>query len=135
MKVYITLIMYQGLVYDVSAWAKPDDAEMYFKEETGNTEQDQKALDEHNELNDYSGSCIYVCDLIEDQASEANMLDELMKAIDNLEDEGKEEHEGSKIDLARVLRAIVIIYQDKGIGYVIRTLKARRLIDQAKQRK
>lgn len=63
------------------------------------------------------------------------MLDELMKAIDNLENEGKEEHEGSKIDLARVLRAIVIIYQDKGIGYVIRTLKARRLIDQAKQRK
>ncbi len=63
------------------------------------------------------------------------MLNELIQAIDNLENEGKEEHEGPKIDLARVLRAIVIIYQDKGIGYVIRTLKARRLIDQAKQRK
>ena len=63
------------------------------------------------------------------------MLNELMQAIDKLEQEGMEEHEGPKIDLARVLRAIVIIYQDKGIGYVIRTLKARRLIDQAKQRK
>lgn len=63
------------------------------------------------------------------------MLNELIQAIDNLENEGKEEHEGSKIDLARVLMAIVIIYQDKGIGYVIRTLKAHRLIDQAKQRK
>lgn len=60
------------------------------------------------------------------------MLNELIQAIDNLENEGKEEHEGSKIDLARVLRTIVIIYQDKGIGYVIRTLKARRLIEKAK---
>ncbi|MGB3479895.1 MAG: hypothetical protein WBB67_12130 [bacterium] len=63
------------------------------------------------------------------------MLNDLIQAIDNLDNEGKEEHDGSKIDLARVLRAIVMIYQDKGIGYVIRALKARRLIDQAKLRK
>ena len=60
------------------------------------------------------------------------MLNELIQAIDNLEQEGKEEHDGSKIDLARVLRAIVIIYQDKGIGYIIRSIQVRRLIEKAK---
>ena len=60
------------------------------------------------------------------------MLNELMQAIDDLEQEGMEEHEGPKIDLARVLRAIVIVYQDKGIGYVIRSIHARRLIEKAK---
>lgn len=60
------------------------------------------------------------------------MLNELMHAIDNLEQEGIEEHDGPKIDLARVLRAIVIIYQDKGIGYIIRSIQARKLIEKAK---
>jgi hypothetical protein len=65
-------------------------------------------------------------------SKEANMLNELIQAIDNLESEGKEEHDGSKIDLARVLKAIVIIYQDKGISYIIRSIQARKLIEKAK---
>ena len=64
MKVCVTVIMYQGLVYDVSAWARPEDAEKYFKEETGNTERAQKILDENCELNEYSGSRVCICDLI-----------------------------------------------------------------------
>lgn len=60
------------------------------------------------------------------------MLNELMQAIDNLENEGVEEHEGPKIDLARVLRAIVTIYQKKGIDYLIRSIQARKLIEKAK---
>jgi len=60
------------------------------------------------------------------------MLNELIQAIDNLENEGKEEHDGPKIDLARVLKAIVMIYQDKGIEYIIRSMRARKLIEKAK---
>jgi len=60
------------------------------------------------------------------------MINELMQTIDNFENEGKEEHDGSKIDLARVLRAIVKIYQNKGIKYLIRSLQIRRIIEKAK---
>ena len=67
--------------------------------------------------------------------SEVNLLDELIQAINNLENEGKEEHNGAKIDLARVLRAIVKIYQDKGIEYLIRSMQVRKLIDKAKIQK
>jgi hypothetical protein len=59
------------------------------------------------------------------------MLDELIQALNNLENEGKEEHDGAKIDLARVLRAIIKIYQDKGIKYLIRSMQVRKLIDKA----
>ncbi len=59
------------------------------------------------------------------------MLDELIQALNNLENEGKEEHDGGKIDLARVLRAIIKIYQDKGIKYLIRSMQVRKLIDKA----
>jgi hypothetical protein len=60
------------------------------------------------------------------------VFDELEKAINYLEQEGKDEHNSSKIDLARVLKAIVRIYQDKGIEYLMRSLRIRRLIDKAK---
>jgi len=60
------------------------------------------------------------------------MINELMQAIENFENEGKEEHDGSKIDLARVLKAIVKIYQTKGIKHLIRSLNVRRLIEKAK---
>jgi len=63
------------------------------------------------------------------------MLDELIKTLNNLENEGREEHNGAKIDLARVLRAIVKIYQDKGIEYLIRSMQVRKLIDKAKIQK
>jgi D-mannonate dehydratase len=62
------------------------------------------------------------------------MLKELIQAIDNLENEGIEEHEGPKIDLARVLRALVRIYQTRGIDYLIRSIHARKLIDKSKIR-
>jgi D-mannonate dehydratase len=57
------------------------------------------------------------------------MLHELDK---NLENEVKEEHEGSKVDLARVLRALVRIYQTRGIDHIIRSIHARKLIDKSK---
>ena len=60
------------------------------------------------------------------------MINDLMQAIDNFENEGKEEHDGSKIDLARVLRAIVKIYENKGIEYLIRSLQIRRIIEKAR---
>jgi hypothetical protein len=63
---------------------------------------------------------------------EVGMINELMQAIDNFENEGKEEHDGSKIDLARVLKAIVKIYQTKGIEYLTRSSQIRRLIEKAK---
>jgi len=59
------------------------------------------------------------------------MLDELMLTINNLENEGKEEHDGSKIDLARVLRAVIKTYETKGIEHLIRSLNVRRLIERA----
>ena len=59
-------------------------------------------------------------------------MNELLQAIDNLESEGKEEHEGSKIDLARILRVLVEIYQTRGIDYLIRSIHARKLIDMSK---
>jgi len=60
------------------------------------------------------------------------MINELIQAIDNFENEGKEEYDGSKIDLARVLRAMVNIYQDKGIEYLIKSMPVRKLIKKSK---
>jgi len=62
------------------------------------------------------------------------MLNNLIQAIDNLECEGKEEHEGSKIDLARVLRVLVMIYQTRGIDYIIQSIHAQEFIEESKSK-
>jgi hypothetical protein len=60
------------------------------------------------------------------------MLNELIQAIDNLEQEGIEEHDKKKKKKEKVQKAIIIIYQDKGIGYIMRSIRARKLIEKAK---
>ena len=43
----------------------------------------------------------------------------IRQEIDNLANAGKEEKDGSLIDLARILRRIIFQFEQKGIQYVI----------------
>lgn len=48
-------------------------------------------------------------------------INEILKAIKNLEYAGEEVHEGPLIDLANIFRKIIKEYKKKGISYVVDT--------------